>query len=176
MICLYCADAEGLCGVCGGEGTLVTFPYAERRWDEIVPGLWQGGHFCWETEENPHGEAIPTHEFDLVVSLYRRPGFGPDLGIPHIWHRMPDAPLEAKHHEALDRLATLVAAAVKSGKRVLVRCQAGLNRSGLVVGLAMIKMGWEPEAAIERIREARSPYALCNRSFVEHLMEKEYVG
>jgi protein-tyrosine phosphatase len=53
----------------------------------------------------------------------------------------------------------------KQGDRVLVRCQAGLNRSGLVLALILIKDGLTPQEAINRIRDNRGPDALFNDSF-----------
>lgn len=47
----------------------------------------------------------------------------------------------------------------------LVHCQAGLNRSGLVAGLALVRGGMTPADAIALLREKRSPAVLCNRSF-----------
>lgn len=47
----------------------------------------------------------------------------------------------------------------------LVHCQAGLNRSGLVTALALIKGGMTPDAAIALMREKRSPAVLCNKAF-----------
>jgi protein-tyrosine phosphatase len=53
----------------------------------------------------------------------------------------------------------------QQGKRVLVRCQAGWNRSGLIMALILIKDGLKPDQAIDLIRNRRSSRALCNRSF-----------
>jgi len=47
----------------------------------------------------------------------------------------------------------------------LVHCQAGLNRSGLVVALALIRSGRTPDEAIALLREKRSPAVLCNPAF-----------
>jgi protein-tyrosine phosphatase len=57
----------------------------------------------------------------------------------------------------------------KSGKKVLVRCQAGWNRSGLVTALALMKDGHKAKDAIDLIRARRSPHALCNEDFVRYL-------
>lgn len=46
------------------------------------------------------------------------------------------------------------------------------NRSGLLVAFILLRFGLTPEAAIERIRDQRSPYALRNEHFVE-LIHKE---
>jgi protein-tyrosine phosphatase len=59
----------------------------------------------------------------------------------------------------------------KSGDRVLVRCQAGLNRSGLVMALILIKDGFAPEDAINAIRTQRGPDALFNESFANWIIE-----
>lgn len=56
-----------------------------------------------------------------------------------------------------------------AGQRVLVTCVAGVNRSAFVAALALVRGGWTPEGAIEKIRERRVPQVdmtpLCNRVF-----------
>jgi protein-tyrosine phosphatase len=47
----------------------------------------------------------------------------------------------------------------------LVHCQAGLNRSGVVVAYALMLNGMSAAEAIARIRERRSPAVLCNPQF-----------
>jgi protein-tyrosine phosphatase len=59
-----------------------------------------------------------------------------------------------------------------SGDRVLVRCQAGLNRSGLVTALIMMSTGLDAETAIEQIRKNRADVALFNNNYVEWLMSE----
>jgi len=69
----------------------------------------------------------------------------------------------------LDRLhsvAGMVAALAARGQRVLCHCGAGLNRSPLVAGLALIVLGMEPAAVIEQVRRRR-PGSLYNEHFVE---------
>jgi protein-tyrosine phosphatase len=58
----------------------------------------------------------------------------------------------------------------KKGDRVLIRCQAGLNRSGLVTALILIKDGMSPEDAIRTIRKNRAAIALFNDHYVNWLM------
>jgi hypothetical protein len=43
------------------------------------------------------------------------------------------------------------------GKRVLVTCAAGVNRSALVAGVAMVKTGLAPDDVIVTIRRLRKP-------------------
>lgn len=51
----------------------------------------------------------------------------------------------------------------------LVHCQAGLNRSGLVAGMALVLGGLSPSSAIQLLRASRSEQVLCNRTFESYL-------
>jgi rhodanese-related sulfurtransferase len=143
------------------------------NWDfplhsEILPGLWVGGTDDLDTIEesvNLHApKAITKKDFDAVVTLYAwanpvdwmveelRFGFY-DSGIDHI-----------DSHS----LATAVSFALgkwQAGKKVLIRCQAGLNRSGLTAALVLIEAGYTPDEAINLLRTKRSEYVLCNGEF-----------
>jgi len=55
---------------------------------------------------------------------------------------------------------------IKAGKRVLVTCHMGLNRSGLVGALTLRALGFTPQQSIRLVRATRGPEALKNRSFV----------
>lgn len=56
----------------------------------------------------------------------------------------------------------------------LVHCQAGLNRSGLICALVLMRQGRTAAEAIRLLREKRSPAVLCNREFEKWLLaEKE---
>lgn len=165
--------------MCLGSGYVpsMLIPWAYRKRDEIVPGLWLGGHVCQPPGQEPYPCLIkPNEGFDLVVSLYHWPGqegfFMPPRDVAHEYHRMEDADLDPDHHTRLDELAYQVAHEVDGGSKVLVRCQAGWNRSSLVTALALLKMGWTADEAITRIRKARGPYALVNSDFVRYLKEQ----
>lgn len=70
------------------------------------------------------------------------------------------------------RLAVLAGKRVchllRKGKRVLVTCAMGRNRSGLVSGLALINCGASSSRAIDAIKQARAN-ALSNAYFREIL-------
>lgn len=75
-------------------------------------------------------------------------------------------PTDAEVHRAITS-GTLVADELAAGKRVLVTCRAGLNRSALVAGLALIhRTRMKADAVILLIRAARGPSALFNEHFV----------
>jgi len=63
--------------------------------------------------------------------------------------------------------------AVRSESRVLVTCHRGLNRSGLVVALALRGLkGWSGARALEYVRSKR-PGALFNPGFAAYLTSLE---
>ncbi len=146
-------------------------PFAPDGWNEIIPGLFQGGH----DRLDPDGtipDVIVADEFDLVISLYRRHGFGPAAHVEHHYLNIPDGLLLADDAIRCGELADLAAAAVTDGRRVLIRCQAGYNRSGLVTALTLMRLGHTAEQAIDLIREKRSVYALFNEHFLAHLRQQ----
>ncbi len=54
-------------------------PAPDSPWDEIVPRLWMGGHQV----RRPAGQlesVVVDRQFDLVQTLLRLPGHGPDPG------------------------------------------------------------------------------------------------
>ncbi|SDJ78214.1 protein-tyrosine phosphatase family protein [Streptomyces indicus] len=144
-------------------------PEPRRRWDEIVPGLTMGGHEV-RGEGGPAEPVVVGAEFDVVCSLHTIPGHGPSPGVEHHVLRIPDAALSEAELVEVRRMARLAHAAYAAGRSVLVRCFHGYNRSGLVVAGALVLDGYAVDAAISRIRERRSPYALHNPLFVDYLV------
>lgn len=167
VICHNDPKRRQSCKECHGVGFVNGVPWCERPWDQVIPLLYLGGHHT-QTDD-----AVVDREFDLVVSLFRMPGYGPGPGVREIIYRMADADLDPERHTELDEIAEEVEYQVAFGRKVLVRCQAGMNRSGLVTGLAMLKMGWTVDDILARMRQARSPYVLFNKSFVDYLREVE---
>ncbi|MDQ4144102.1 MAG: dual specificity protein phosphatase family protein [Actinomycetota bacterium] len=78
---------------------------------------------------------------------------------------MPDAP-------TVRTLAKFIVGLIQDGRKVLVHCHGGNNRSGLVVARTLIEQGIPPEEAIERVRRGRGPTALSNQQFVEWLLQE----
>jgi hypothetical protein len=144
-------------------------PGPRSPWDEIVPGLWMGGHY-WT---DPAGELQPVvvgGEFDLVVSLFTLADHGPGPGIEHLVAEIPDGPLTAGQIDAVQQVARVTAQAVTGGRTTLVRCHSGYNRSGLVVAQALIDMGQDATTAIHLVRQKRSRWALNNADFKAYLV------
>ena len=145
--------------------------FGEPLWSEILPGLWMGGTADDDVTRYGTSEpAITRKHFDTVVTLYA-------WASPVDWY-VKEVRLGFFDHSEVDLdehdLAHAVRAAYRDwsrGKRVLIRCQAGWNRSGLITGLVLLLDGKTPDDAIELLRERRSPNALCNRDFVRWLHE-----
>jgi len=86
--------------------------------------------------------------------------------------RLDDSGAPMKALEKVEALAAgrRVADYLRKGARVLVTCNLGRNRSGLVAALALVQLGMAPMAAIDLVRRARAPRgALSNKDFIEFL-------
>lgn len=151
----------------------------EELWSEMLPGLWQGGTADFDVVDafwkRGRKAAITPADFDTVITLYAsarpvdwfvrefRYGF---------WDSHDEDDLEAVDRSDLFDLVRTAHTDWKRGKRVLIRCQAGWNRSGLVMALVLIREGWSAADAIRLMRAQRSEYVLCNRTFVEWLTKQ----
>jgi hypothetical protein len=76
---------------------------------------------------------------------------------------LPDLP-------KLEAVAALGAHLVSSGHRVLSHCGMGFNRSALVAGRILHRLGMPGTQVVERLRERRAG-ALFNEVFASHLLE-----
>jgi hypothetical protein len=70
----------------------------------------------------------------------------------------------------LEAVSRLGADLVTNGHRVLSHCGMGFNRSALVAGRILHRLGMPGPAVVERLRERR-PGALFNDVFAEHLRQ-----
>ncbi len=138
---------------------------------KILNELYQGGT---EDEATTYrgDKRLPTvgdpRPFDSVVSLcaYTLP-----VGwlVKEMRFAFPDGPLEPWTIKEIEAVADWVHTQWKAGDRVLIRCQAGMNRSSLVTALVLMREGMRSDEAIALIREKRSEYCLSNNHFVEYL-------
>lgn len=141
---------------------------------QICHGLWVGGTADEDTIGNPPGPEHyepSTYPFDLVITLFSDAQPAP-WQVEEIRYGFPDADLT---DEVVERCTTYAAYAHErwtEGARVLVRCQQGLNRSGLVVALILMEQGHTGAQAVELLRAARGPLMLCNEAFETWLMQQ----
>jgi hypothetical protein len=140
-------------------------------WTQVLPGLWIGGTSDDDMVGQPEIEPRITKDlFDTVVTLHA-------WSNPADWHvrelRQPfhDGEVTEIDVEDLWFLVTAIHADWHGGKRVLVRCLSGLNRSALVIALVMIMAGFTAVDAIAQLREKRSEWVLHNPEFERWLLE-----
>lgn len=134
-------------------GSRFTVPWISN----VVGNLYQGGV--------ADGLVLP-ERFTTVVSLHEHhswtitPGHDPQLHASHMVDDDRAWPDMAEVH----RLAVIAREGCHHGP-TLVHCQAGLNRSGLVAGCALVLAGYRNEDAVDLLRRRRSPSVLSNRQF-----------
>jgi hypothetical protein len=166
--------------------------YPTELWSEIVPGLWQGGTDDYDVIGAPTPDygvgytarkvaasgganRVTRTHFDCVVTLYARAN-GASWNVKEIRYGFSDGDMTDFDPESDLWFAVREAHADwKAGKRVLIRCQAGLNRSGLITALVLIRDGMAAADAIELIREKRAGAALCNITFERWLLDEANV-
>ena len=139
---------------------------------EIVPNLFMGGTDDLDVIQFAQNSYVKRQDlpFNAIVTMYAwaRPA---DWNVQEFRYGVPDASIKEID---LDRLREAVDFGYNrwlSGDPVLVRCQAGLNRSGLVTALILIRSGITAEDAIKTIREKRDADALFNEEYVAFLLE-----
>ena len=144
-----------------------------QLFSEIAPNLFQGGtddldviHLA-KTNNRPRTD-LP---FDAIVTMYAwaRPA---DWNVQEFRYGVPDASITDIDLARLREAVEFGYSRWKAGDRVLIRCQAGLNRSGLVMALMLIKDGHAPATAISMIRSGRGEDALFNYDFHNWLLSE----
>ncbi len=115
---------------------------------------------------------IEQHSITVVVDLERAIDAGVPCGngtllylyYPFEDESIPDAAI-------VDPLSAFLAELYRTGHRVLIHCSMGLNRSPLVAGAVLHRLGWSGQEVVARLCERR-PGALFNehyRAYLERL-------
>ena len=141
-------------------------------YSEILPGLYMGGTADDDVVDvaKPLKNFNDSNEFDSVVTAY-------SWAQPMSWHchenryGFADGFLDENTLSKVKDISEWIYSEWQRGRRCLVRCQAGLNRSGLIIAMCLVKAGYSPQQAIDLIRQKRSPQALFNQHFVQVLMK-----
>ena len=142
-------------------------------YSEVAPNLFMGRTDDLETIDQPQklNHFEDNNEFDCVVTLYAWAAPA-NWGVEERRFGFPDANIIDEYIPTIVELAQWAHSKWASGKRVNIRCQAGLNRSGLVTALTLMISGMSADEAIDTLREKRSGYALCNGEY-EHWLLNE---
>ena len=147
-----------------------TIDYPKALWSEVVPGLWQGGTDDDDVFDQLEKPMITKKEFDLVVTAYSLAN-PVDWFVKELRFGFYDSDMRDFDPSDLQPIVRMAHAEWKRGQRVLIRCQAGMNRSGLIMALVLIREGYTAEDAIDLIRAKRSKHALFNGRFEKWLKE-----
>jgi hypothetical protein len=153
------------------EMTLNPHHYPMALFSEILPNLFQGGTDDNDVIHIAHSNYQRRSDmpFDSIVTMYAwaKPA---DWSVQELRYGIPDNLISDIDLNRLRKAVDFAHQQWKSGDRVLIRCQAGLNRSGLVTALVLIKEGYNPDQAIDLIRAQRGEHALCNSQFEQWLL------
>lgn len=145
---------ERMRGVARHGNTPFDVPYISP----IADNLWQGG--CAD------GFALP-NDIVHVVSLYPWEQYKARHELRSVLSVvMYDS--EDQGFAQVEAIASWVNACRDDGP-TLVHCQAGLNRSSLVAGRALMLAGLDADEAIWLLRHKRSTACLCNPAFERYL-------
>jgi len=151
-------------------------PYLpENTWDEVKPGLWLGGtHDEHDLRlQARYGSDLPQitpEEFQTIVTMYAW-AMPADWFVKELRYGIYDGDMSDFDTTDLHELVSTAHRDWKAGKKVLIRCQAGINRSGLIMALVLIRDGMQPEEAIELMRQKRARSVLRNQTFENWLKQ-----
>jgi len=140
-------------------------------YSEVAPNLFMGGTDDLATIDQPQQLQYfeDGNTFDCMVTLYAWAAPA-NWGVEERRFGFPDANIIGECIPTIIELAQWAHSKWASGKRVNIRCQAGLNRSGLVTALTLMISGMSADEAINTLRAKRSSYALCNGEYEHWLL------
>jgi hypothetical protein len=153
-----------------------TIPHDEvPTWhaSEIAPGLFMGGTDDGDVVQVAQagwrlGDERP---YDAVVTLYAWAQPVP-WEVEELRYGFGDCDIRYADTERILRAARWAWRRWVAGDRVLIRCQAGLNRSGLITALVLMLEGYAADEAVPLIRRRRSAWCLCNGYFESWLSQE----
>lgn len=140
---------------------VVTYEFPAEPYSEVIPGL--------SAASAAHSPAEMLSMFDVLIDVGGRDRWEGEPDPRYSFHPLDDVPYIADA-EMIHTVGERIASLVREGKHVAVNCLSGVNRSGLLVGRALVELGYTPEEAIEAVRGARGPMGLSNQHFVRFLL------
>jgi protein-tyrosine phosphatase len=136
---------------------------------EILPNLWVG-------QKPPEGNLLAFHDiWDVVVLCAKeyQPAADrfPGLMVLHAPLDDSGAPITRDEMRIALRTARKLSDMIRNGKRILITCMQGRNRSSLVAALTICMTNNQIDSSkiISLIREARGEWALSNQTFVKFI-------
>jgi hypothetical protein len=129
-------------------------------YSEILPGLFMGG----TSPDGDEGEI----SFDAVLSLEPT---SPPWSKATDEYRFPfiDGSLDEDLEVQIEAVADWAFLKWHLGDTLLIRCAYGINRSGLLTAMVLMREGIGAQEAIDLIRQKRNQACLENRHYVDYL-------
>lgn len=129
----------------------------------------------WIGSAPPIGWVVSQHFDCLVLSAMEYlpgPSCWPKVETLTVPLNDDGSPMRREEMKDAVKTAGKVITWLREGKRVLVTCHQGRNRSGLICALALCKgQGMSPKRAVNTVRAARGPEALRNPYFLQFLSD-----
>lgn len=131
-----------------------------------APSHSTGYAYLMPGDQLAQGSAPPLEAqipFDVIVLSAKE--YQPNIPGYEVMHvPLDDGPLpDTKTREQIRTAAHQIAEHIRAGRRVLVTCWQGRNRSGVLAGLALVELGLPRYRAVRRIRNYRN--GLTNEYF-----------
>jgi hypothetical protein len=149
-------------------------PYDDSH--EILPNLFMGGSpFDTRVDDETRqykmrGFDHDPRPFDAIITLFPK-AFPAGYGVEELRFGFPDDLADGVRDEYRERILDIAVWGYQkwqSGSKLLVRCAAGENRSGLITLLILQKHGLATDDAVDLIRAERKKGApLHNPHFIE---------
>jgi len=152
---------------------------AQQDYHWIVPGIAQGSY------PDPPQEAFRVFDVLVFCAEELQPRLQPPAGKLVFKLPLDDdiyRPIPPEVGQLLHQAAQSLASYHISGKKLLITCAQGVNRSGLMTGLTMMySLRMPARDTIQLIRAKRTVqdsdlYALCNPMFEQYLYATSPVG
>lgn len=158
---LYEAPLDYLLGIKQNRNGFVDMPILSRIGGNLYVGMTP---IYWPV--------YGLHHFRAVFNLYTFQSYQRRAGDawPEIYQefRIHDSQFEEANRGLLDKMAHKLVQCFSAGP-TLVHCEMGVNRSNLLVAMALIRQGMTWDRAVEGLRKLRHPDVLCNEYFIEVL-------
>lgn len=136
-------------------GYQVEWPNAEYH--EILPNLFLGGHL-WQVglgdRDARHSTVFGDSSWDYVVSAYvsQAEASWPQCDQRLVLFADTEEGLEEETWVKIRSAVDQIVLRWRQGQKVLVRCQAGYNRSGMIMSLVLMRLGMTADKAIHQLR------------------------
>lgn len=155
--------------------------------DKVTSGLVWFGEGSWDGAEMWVGSlpkfkknienfdfiitAVTPWEYEEISHLFSSKALAPGQG--HLYVNLDDSDVSEQQVANIRHGADVAYTVFAQSHKVLVHCQQGWNRSGVIVARAMMMGRWSADQAIAAVRKVRGPSALCNEAFVNWLKSEE---